>query len=286
MRIFFIPRKFIYRKKTLNYIGNLWYDLKRTDTSVLVDFDRMRIVDYFMLSALFAILYRTSITKDVMVKYKESNYRLSKIENNNYIFSDENKLINSFKMLASFDKDGLRLYIREFLRKINDNEFDIVYPYVLEVFLNVQQHTSSFECCLNCCYDCADQSLYIGITNIGETMKYVLSGKLGMSFSTENEGIEWAVKVGNTTKQKNDLGGVGLSVVYDGLNNTSGFLNIISGKGWWKGEGNILNTELDTTFPGTIVILRFNKLKMLEYSSYFYGMKDDLISLEKMMENK
>lgn len=288
MRKVCLPHKLVYRKRSLNYLGNLWYDLKRTsEVKILIDFDNVKAMDCILLAALFSILYRLSERKEVIVKSNDMIYPLLKIEDNNYIFSVEGTIANSFKMLASFDEDGLKYYIRKFFKKIhiNNNAFDTIYPYLLEVFLNVQQHTSSFECCISCCYNMKEQLLYIGIANIGETIKYVLAKQLCMEFSSEIDGLEWSVKSGNTTKRIDVLGGVGLSFVYNGLTQTSGSLNIISGKGWWKGEVKQLNTEIDTTFPGTVVILKINIIEIVKYNTSLAGQDENTISLAKIMED-
>lgn len=78
----------------------------------------------------------------------------------------------------------------------------------------------------------------------------------GISYSTPEDAIDWAMQSNNTSRQGDIPGGLGLKVLRDfvGLNN--GNLMVISNRGVWRQAGSdVQKWRLRSPFPGTSVIL-------------------------------
>jgi hypothetical protein len=71
------------------------------------------------------------------------------------------------------------------------------------------------------------------------------------------DAIEWAFVSGNTTKSQ--TGGLGLAIIKDFIGLNEGSIQVVSGKGFIEYHGTSVERYLLTTsFPGTVVNMKFN----------------------------
>lgn len=104
------------------------------------------------------------------------------------------------------------------------------------------------------------------IVDLGKTIKANVGRYLRRNVPGKDS-IRWAVTLGNTTKQGQIPGGLGLSLIREFLEKNNGKIQIISSDGYWeqKGQGE-REGGFSQIFPGTIVNLEFN----IDDRSYYY----------------
>lgn len=90
--------------------------------------------------------------------------------------------------------------------------------------------------------------------------------------------IDWAMQTGNTTKDGNTPGGLGLGLIFDFININEGKFQVLSSNGYWElKEGEIKKTDINFSFSGTIANLEF----MLN-DGKIYSFLDENIDLNKI----
>lgn len=130
-----------------------------------------------------------------------------------------------------------------------------------EVFVNVELHANA-----NQVYTCGQ---YFPNKNL---LKFTLLD-LGVGFlkkikitnpdiKSDIEAIDWAVKPGNTTKNRDfGPGGYGLQDIIDYCKSNNGSIHIVSGSGYWTlSGGHHMNYRIKNPFPGAMVHLIFRKI--------------------------
>lgn len=154
----------------------------------------------------------------------------------------------------------MSLFSRNDLPTMTQSVKNSIQDYLLELFKNVNDHTTS-----NKIYTCGHffpqkSFLYFTIVDSGETIpynvkKYIKKYNLG---DCENH-LAWALKAGNSTRDLDTPGGLGLALIKNFISLNAGELHIISGNDIFehtrRGER---YQKLNYSFPGTIVTLAFN----------------------------
>lgn len=131
---------------------------------------------------------------------------------------------------------------------------------IFEIFNNAHTHGRS-----DFVYTCGKYSpkqmkLKFTISDMGRTIRKNVNDyfKSGKSIPAK-DAIAWAVQEGNTTKEGNIPGGLGLSLIRDFLGFNEGAIQIISSNGYWEEKnGAIFDKVLQDRYLGTIVNLEFN----------------------------
>lgn len=132
-----------------------------------------------------------------------------------------------------------------------------------ELFSNVQQHTKANHVTTCGQFYPSKNILKFSLGNLTKTFHEVIATE-NRENMTEIECIKWALAPENSTKKdKNKLGGSGLTLLKQLIEDNHGKLVIISGKAYY--EENYLNSNekyveqiLDYGVPGTIISLTFN----------------------------
>ena len=113
--------------------------------------------------------------------------------------------------------------------------------------------------------------LHFTIVDKGVTIKDNVSKHLKKDISGI-DAIEWAMKLGNTTKTGSNPGGLGLSVIFEFIEKNKGKIDIISADGYYEFSNDyIIKKSLSFPFDGTMVNLRFN----LNDKSYYKLVDED-----------
>ena len=163
---------------------------------------------------------------------------------------DEEKLFKEYFDRELLSKEAMPAMSVLLRKKINESIF--------EIFNNAVIHgncKSIFSCGQ---YYPNKKRLDFTIVDLGKTIKANVNGYLGKNISGK-DAIKWAVAEGNTTKQGQIPGGLGLSLIREFLKKNNGKIQIISSDGYWEQKG---QDEIENSFPqifqGTIVNLEFN----------------------------
>jgi hypothetical protein len=102
------------------------------------------------------------------------------------------------------------------------------------------------------------KKLHITIVDTGHTIVNNVHHYLKKTLSP-SACIDWAMKTGNTTKEGNIPGGLGLGLIFDFINVNKGKIQIVSSNGYWElREGRITKEDLNFSFNGTIANLEFD----------------------------
>ncbi|EKT4502381.1 hypothetical protein AAIP31_002290 [Flavobacterium psychrophilum] len=102
------------------------------------------------------------------------------------------------------------------------------------------------------------KKLHITIVDTGKTIVNNVRDFLKIEMNS-SECIAWAMATGNTTKNGNTPGGLGLGLIFDFINLNKGKIQIVSSNGYWElREGIISKTDLNFSFDGTIANLEFD----------------------------
>lgn len=135
-----------------------------------------------------------------------------------------------------------------------------ILDYLLEIFKNVKDHTTSTRI-----YTCGQffpksSMLFFTMVDAGETIPYNVNNyfEKHQKIGPKNT-LEWALQEGHTTLDEDGPRGIGLSLIKSFISLNKGCFYIVSGKNAYeitqKGERYV---ELKSSFPGTIVTLAFN----------------------------
>lgn len=176
--------------------------------------------------------------------------------------------IFNINQINEFEKYILiRIFERQDIPKMSELVKSKIIDNILEIFNNVKEHTQS-----NKVYTCGQyfpksSFLYFTIVDSGETIPYNVNTYCNnMNIVLPNRPLEWAITPGNTTRQVNTPGGLGLSLLRDFIELNKGKLYIVSGDETYEQNGKFNRyMNMEYSFPGTIVTVAFN---LLDDSTY------------------
>lgn len=156
----------------------------------------------------------------------------------------------------------LRIFERSDIPKMSELVKSKIIDNILEIFNNVKEHTHS-----NKVYTCGQyfpksSFLYFTIVDSGETIPYNVNTYCNnMNIELPSNPLEWAIAPGNTTRQVDTPGGLGLSLLRDFIELNKGKLYIVSGDETYEQNGKTnRHMIMNYSFPGTIVTVAFNLL--------------------------
>lgn len=162
----------------------------------------------------------------------------------------------------------LNLFTRKDLPQMSQAVSDSIRDYLLELFKNVMDHTSSkyiFTCGQ---YFPKSYILYFTIVDMGETIPYnVHMYHSSHNLSQPSNPLDWAIMDGNTTSVGNGPRGIGLTIIRDFIHLNKGSFYIVSGEDTFEiKEGKERFKKLAYPFPGTFVTVGFNLRDNFSYT--------------------
>jgi len=239
---------------------------------VIIDFQRTTWFDANLLSVLGAILNKTkgnlndielvNINSDAIEHlwqrnhflshfggYKLPDFYESTIKYRKFKITEE-KVFKDYLDAELLSKNAMPEMTPLLRKKINESIF--------EIFNNAVIHGNCkniFSCGQ---YYRTNKKLDFTIVNLGTTIKANVKNYLKKK-SNQNS-IRWAVKEGNTTKNGNIPGGLGLSLIRGFLTINQGKMQIVSADEYLEQDesGQIRTDIFQGDFPGTVVNLEFN----------------------------
>ncbi len=121
------------------------------------------------------------------------------------------------------------------------------------------------------------KKLHITIVDTGKTIVSNVQDYLKNKINS-CQCIDWAMQTGNTTKEGNTPGGLGLGLIFDFININQGKFQVLSSNGYWElKDGKVKKADINFSFSGTIANLEF----MLNEGKV-YHFKDEEIDLNKI----
>lgn len=179
---------------------------------------------------------------------------------------DKHHTVIPYKVFNVFDIQEYELYLtltlfgRDDLPAMSDQYRYMIQDYLLEVFKNVVDHTSSTNV-----YTCGQffpkkKLLHFTVVDSGETIPYNVNRYFdSMGRESPDNILQWALQEGTTTRADKAPRGVGLYLISDFIQKNRGKLYIVSGnESYVLSSGGENYYYLEQPFPGTIVTLVFN----------------------------
>ncbi len=145
---------------------------------------------------------------------------------------------------------------------------------IFEVCINAITHAGCeyVYCCGQFFTGNKKPSAKISFVDLGKTITANVSYFKQKSF-TGNDAIIWALAQGNTTKAKDEPGGLGLKLLQEFILHNKGKLQFVSGNGFVEINNNkISQFTLDYDFPGTIVTI---ELKLEDPNFYILTLENE-----------
>ncbi|WP_312338572.1 hypothetical protein [Sphingobacterium sp.] len=193
-------------------------------------------------------------------QYGEKIYddRNTCIPYNIFTLNDEENATNFF-LSQIFEKPKMPNMSPMAKKKIIRNIFEICVNAVTHSGCNI----------VHCCgqvFRTGLRKAIVTFVDTGKTIKQNVNAHLG-SNKSGSECILWAMEDGNTTREGNTPGGLGLNEVYQLIDMNKGKLQIISADGYVEILGGKKNSYyIGSSFPGTIVNM---EIKLNDDNFYF-----------------
>lgn len=263
-------------KSTYEQIGKIYQLLKRNhDKRIALDMGKVTFVSANLFAVLGACLESTvpqnrnkvfftnvnSKITSLMARNKFGRYFNINAQEDKYescidyaVFKAETEQLEEFEryiMLQIFNHREIPEMSSDYKNRIIDN--------FLEIFNNVIDHADAENVYVCGQFFPKSHSFVFSIVDIGLTF----SEKIGKHFRDNGlrapiNCIEWALKLGNTTKT-NSPGGLGLTTLLEFLTCNKGAFSIVSNIELYEYSSKGQRTRLlKNLFPGTIVTIRVN----------------------------
>ena len=131
-----------------------------------------------------------------------------------------------------------------------------------EIFVNVEFHADTTRV-----YTCGQyfpnkNVLKFTLLDLGNGFLKKIRLRTDGTISKDIDAIDWAVKPGNSTKDRSfGPGGYGLNDILNYCRSNNGSIHIVSGLGYWSMSGKqFTNYRIDQPFPGSMIHLIFRKI--------------------------
>lgn len=259
-----------------NYLSKLCFDINNSNAAtIIIDMCKVEFIASNQFAILGCILDNfKNDHPDISLKIRGLSNRVKEViqKNGFYQHLDLEKLPdihNSVIPYRYFSVDDILTYEKYlFLYLLNRNDLptmtsDVknnILDYMLEIFKNVYDHTSSKRIYTCGQYFPKSSRLFFTMVDAGETIPYNVNNyfnKFGLEPPANP--LEWALQEGHTTLSDDGPRGIGLSLIKSFFKINKGSFYIVSGKNAYE----IANEKeryrtMDYSFPGTIVTFSFN----------------------------
>lgn len=154
-------------------------------------------------------------------------------------------------LLYIMGHDGIPIMSEVFKNHLIDN--------FLEIFNNVIDHSESDKVYVCGQFFYTKKTFCFSIVDIGITFEDKISTFFNdINIEPPEKKIEWALEMGHSTK-KNEPGGLGLTTLFDFIQQNNGDIFICSGRELFEmRKGRTRTTKPGLFFPGTVVTTRIN----------------------------
>lgn len=276
-----------------NYLSELFLKSKNsTATTIIIDMSKLTFIAANQFAILGCIIDSLiSDNKNIKLGSGTSSELLTLMCRNDFgnFFSlkslpDINKTVIPYK---HFDVNEImeyeryltiELFNRSDMPNMSEAVTNHIRDYLLEIFKNVKDHTSS-----NNVYTCGQffpkkLLLYFTIVDTGETIPYnVCEYHSKHKLDNPDWALKWALIKGNTTLDTDGPRGIGLFLIREFVSLNKGYFCIVSDDEVYEIEsnGNEYYKRMNYSFPGTIVTIAFN----LDDESTYY-MKEEIIPIQ------
>ena len=137
---------------------------------------------------------------------------------------------------------------------------------IIEVFDNAATHSQSALGIFSCGQRFSRKNrMVFTVVDLGIGMRTNIARHLGQDLSS-TDAISWAIQKHHSTRRKEMLGGLGLTLLLNFIELNGGSVQIVSDDGYWRKSANrVLSQKLQHPFPGTAVTVEINTADTSSY---------------------
>lgn len=294
------PKSIATTKSGIEFLCFIWGMTKKMRDSIITwDLKYTKKLETNLLSFLGLILNRNYnhnnkiriIIRDSSGKIFEYNDCIIERLFQKYSVLEYNAVQYRYLNLNDANSDDNKSFLNNELMDLNLEYNKEIKVLLSEFIANIDMHTDLKECAIAGYVDIKTMQIKFSICNMGRTIKQNIKEKNKYNFEADVQAIIWALKKTNTTRKKEESGGLGLYLLRKYLNNANGSGQVVSGKGLVKLEqgfydrDNINNITLGDNqeivmrsfFPGTIITINFKYIKSKESKEINYLKEFSLI---------
>lgn len=151
--------------------------------------------------------------------------------------------------------------------KMSTGAMKKVFRSIFEIYQNAVMHSGAANIYVCGQFYRVRKRMALTMVEIGHSFKHNVQNHIKQFESLNGlKCIEWAVQSGNTTKPKDETGGLGLDLIRSFLIMNEGKLQIRSADGYWQEKSGLSSGNLcKNSFNGSIVNIEFNLLDKNQY---------------------
>lgn len=266
-----VPRKIENDIEGFNFFIELYKTLNQScGKKIILDFNKTRWLEANLSAILGAILSFGLVNNRIGVKRVSKS--ISKILIRNKFFKhfgvgenldDSYETTIRYARFAESDKVKFQKYLKEeFIPKLNlsmSDEFSKELRGNLEeVFQNSRIHGKCDNIHVCGQYFYSNRKVKFTIVDLGKTIYQNYIEYFEEEISDELA-IDWATKDGNSTKDVDETGGIGLFQLCEFIRENGGKIQIVSARGYWEENCcEVITHKYQYPFDGTIVNIEVN----------------------------
>lgn len=245
---------------SINFLINFYNEYKNINSErFLIDFGKCKWIRDNILSLFGAILVDLLDNNNKISVFNMNKTVKNKFILHGFLEQNDTRKINHnriiFRKFDSKDTQSYEYYVQNDLlvKLINQNSPKLLLI-LIELFLNVNMHSpNSSHVFISGAFAPKNREVYFTITNIGTSIKERVNERFKVNYDSLST-IKWAIVEGNTTKNSDIPGGLGLSLLVSLVLETDGFVEIVSDNGYWRLDKNDFYEEfLDSVFHGSCI---------------------------------
>lgn len=266
------PKNVTNSKGTHRFLCSLYNEFKYiSNTKIYIDFSNTKWIEPNLMSILGLVLVKISSQKNKIYFSYMNPYIIELFRKYGFLRKlkkplniPQNYIV--YKTFNGNDDELFRKYLYDQFKEIKSYEsIDILINRLVEVFVNVKMHArkrimrnryKNKEIYCNGYYNKNKNYLIFSIANNGRTFKETISNHLNYETDKEVNFITWSIKQSNSTRQDSP-GGLGLFLLNDFIKESNGELIILSGKGYYNLNKNLVIAEdFKVEYPGTAITVK------------------------------
>ncbi|WP_270599527.1 hypothetical protein [Clostridium baratii] len=292
-----MPKSIKNNKEGFGFFVDLFHTMENNvDKEIILDFNKTRWLEANLSAILGAIISMGSKNNNIeIIRISSSVNRI--LQRNKFLskFGKEESYIDYYETTIRYSefKESDKIKFQEYLKsefipgiQINmSDEFKKELRLNLEeIFQNARIHGKCDNIHVCGQYFFKNQKVMFTIVDLGKTIVQNYKDYFDDKQIKADKAIDWVTKDGNSTKNDDETGGIGLYQLRQFLKENGGTMQIISSNGYWEENGDYKTMHIyDRAFGGTIVNIEVKVNEILyKTDREKITLKDDYIDLNNI----
>ncbi|QAA31333.1 hypothetical protein [Clostridium manihotivorum] len=291
------PKNLRTDKKGIEFLAFLWGVSKKIYKGRIIwNLKYTKKIETNLLSFLGLIARRMDSRNNIIeMVIRDSNGMTIKVSDNilTRLFkkysSNKNKLLEYNFLDENNSKEEIEILLLKNLEELKLLYYSDIKILLSEFIANIFMHATDKEGSMSG-YMTDKDDILISVCNIGRTIKQNIESVNEYKFLNDKDAILWALKKNNSTRNKEESGGLGLYLLRKYINKIDAEAYIISGKFFISLSGdncfdeNDVNKfyfkeefEMKSFFPGNLITLKFKNERNYVFNNKVYLPRIDLL---------